>query len=392
MAQVRRIAILLGQDLSFCRDAIRGIRAYALQKSDWSFRNGPAELSVIPSLRDWRPHGIIANLFLPEVARQLLRLRKPIVDTACSLDELAQEVPTVDVDHGEVGRLAAEHFLERGFTTFAFFGHTTARYSKLREAGYRWRLAKEGFSPSCCHEEYVPCISAGISWKGIEQKTRKWLRRLPKPVAIFVSNDAPARNLADMCGQLRIRVPNDAAILGVDDNELECTLTSPPLSSIAIPAEQIGYEAAGLLDRMMLGQKVPRRPVFLPPVRVVIRQSTDASAIDEPSVASALAFIRQHARENISVAMVVSKLGVVRRNLERKFRSILGCTILDEVQRARIELAKGLLSDTRLPMPAIARHSGFSNPQRLAIVFHRLVGMTPSAYRRRAKLEDARGT
>lgn len=390
MAQVRRIAILLGQDLSFCRDVIRGIRAYALQEPDWTFRNGPAELPIIPHLRDWRPHGIIANLFLPQVARQVIRLRKPIVDTACSLDELAKKVRTVDVDHTEVGRLAAEHFIERGFSNFAFFGHATARYSRLREASYRRRLAEAGFGLSCCYDEYVPCAPAAMSWKSIDQKVRQWLRRLPKPVAIFASNDAPARNLADMCCRLRIRVPDHVAILGVDNNELECMLASPPLSSIAIPAERIGYEAAHLLDRMMSGQKVPRQAVFLPPVRVVIRQSTDALAIDEPAVASALAFIRQHARENISVAIVVSRLGVVRRGLERKFRALLGRSILDELQRARIELAKGLLTDTCLPMPAVARHSGFSNPQRLAIVFHRLVGMPPSAYRRRAKLEDAR--
>jgi LacI family transcriptional regulator len=391
MSNVRRIALLMGQDLSFCRDAIRGIRAYAMQKSGWMFRNGPAELQIVPYLRDWRPHGIIANLFLPEVARQVVKLRKPVVDTACTLDELVGRVPSVDVDHTAVGRLAADHFIERGFVHFAFFGSGTARYSKMREESYRRRLAEAGFEVSCCYGEYVHCVPATTGWKAIEQKARQWLRQLPNPVAVFVSNDVPARNLADMCGQLRLRVPDQVAILGVDDDELECSLASPPLSSIAIPSERIGYEAARLLDRMMSGEKVPCEPVFLPPVRVVIRQSTDVLAIDDPAVASALAYIRQHARENISVAMVVSKIGIVRRDLERKFRAMLGCSILDELQRVRVELAKGLLSDTRLAMPAVARHSGFSNTQRLAVVFHQRTGMSPTAYRRQA-LQRAAGS
>lgn len=380
----------MGQDLSFCRDAIRGIRAYALQKSGWVFRNGPAELQMIPYLRDWRPNGIITALFLPVVARQLVKLRKPLVDTACAIDELAGKVPSIDVDHTDVGILAAEHLLERGFEHFGFFGSEAARYSRMREESYRGRLAQAGFSVSSCYGEYVHYVPATTSWKAIEQRVHRWLRQLPKPVAIFVSNDVPARNLADMCGQLRLRVPDEVAILGVDNDELECSLASPPLSSIAIPSERIGYEAARLLDRMMSDEKVPCEPVFLPPVRIVIRQSTDVLAIDDPAVASALAYIRQHAAENISAAKVISKIGIVRRDLERRFRAMLGCSILDELQRVRVELAKGLLSDTRLSMPAVARHSGFSTPQRLAVVFHKRTGMSPSAYRRQADLAKGR--
>jgi len=390
MSQSQRIALLMGQDLSFCRDAIRGIRAYAMQKSNWIFRNGPAELQIVPYLRDWQPHGIIANLFLPEAARQVVNLRRPVVDTACTLDELSGKIPTVDVDHAVIGRLAAEHFIERGYVNYAFFGSQTARYSKMREASYRQRLAEDGFEVSCCYGECLRYMTTTTGWKAVDRQTMHWLKRLPKPAAIFVSNDIPARILADMCGQLRLRVPDQVAILGVDDDEMECLLASPPLSSVAIPAERIGYEAAQLLDRMMSGESVSREPIFLPPVRVVIRQSTDVLAIDDPAVASALAFLRQHARENISVTVMVSNLGVVRRDLERKFRKLMGCSILDELQRVRVELAKGLLSDTRLPMPAVARNAGFSNASRLAIVFHRRTGMSPSAYRRQARLAKGR--
>jgi LacI family transcriptional regulator len=375
----------MGQDLSYCRDAMRGIRAYARQKRDWTFRNGPAELQMIPYLRDWRPHGIIAYLFLPEVARQVLKLRKPVVDIACTLTDL--KVPTVDVDHVAVGRLAAEYFLQRGFSHFGFFGSESSRYSKMREESFCQTLAAAGHECSSCHGEYVHNLPTTTGWRAIDQQVRQWLRRLPKPVAVFASNDIIARNLADTCGQLGLSVPGQVAILGVDDDSLECLLASPPLSSIAIPAERIGYEAAQLLDQMMSGAETPKEPIFLPPVRVVTRQSTDMLAVDDPEVAAALAFIRQHVAEDLSVATIVAEIGAVRRELERKFRTLLGCSVGEELRRVRVEVAKGLLTDTQLSMPTVARHAGFSNAQRLAVVFHQTTGFSPSTYRRQARAE-----
>jgi LacI family transcriptional regulator len=388
MSQLRRLALLMGHDLSFSRDAIRGIRAYAIQKEGWIFRNGPAELQIIPYLRDWKPHGIIAHLFTPEVAREVLTLGKPVVDTACTLEGL--NVPTVDVDHVAVGRLAAEHFLKQGFTHFGFFGSESARYSKMREESFRQCLAAAGHEVSSCHGEYLLYLLTTTSWRALDRQVWQWLRSLPKPVAVFASNDSAARTLADMCRQLGIGVPGQVAILGVDDDELECMFAPPPLSSIAIPAEQIGYEAARLLDQMMSGGEAPTEPLFLPPVRVVSRQSTDTLAVDDPDVAAALAFMRQHITESLSVAKIVAEIGAVRRGLERKFRAMLGCSVGEELRRVRVELAKGLLTDTRLSMPTVARHSGFSNAQRLAVVFHQATGLSPSAYRNQAQTDASK--
>jgi len=175
MDHVRRIAILMGQDMSFCRDAIRGIRAYALQKTDWAFRNGPPEMQIIPYLRNWKPHGIIANLFTNDVARAVLRLRKPLVDTACTLPDL--EVPVVDVDHVAVGRLAAQYLLDRRFTSFCFFGSAKAVYSTLRETGFREELAKHGHAASSCYGEYMHQALTTIGWQKMDQEVGKWLLR-----------------------------------------------------------------------------------------------------------------------------------------------------------------------------------------------------------------------
>lgn len=384
MEEVRRVALLMGQDLGFCRDAMRGVRTYAIQKANWTFRNSAPEMAILPHLRQWRPHGIIANLFTREVARAVLRMRKPVVDTAYVLPH--SKVPTVDVDHLAVGRLAAEYLLERGFTCFGFFGSERAEYSQLREVGFREQLAKRGHTVASCYGEYLHQTLATTGWKAMDERVGQWLRRLPKPVAVLADNDAPARKLADLCQQLGLHIPSQVALLGMDDDQLECLLTSPPLSSIAIPSERIGYEAARLLDRMMAGEPAPTEPLLLPPLRVITRQSTDTMAVDDPIVLAALRHIRTRATQNITVGKVVREVGCGRRELERHFRRVLGRSVLDDIRLVRIERAKDVLSSTDLAMPAVAAQAGFSNPQRFAVVFRQLTGMTPTAYRRRSQI------
>jgi len=384
MNQPLRIALLIGQDTSFCRDVFRGIRSYAIEKKHWVFRNGAPTPEILGPLREWKPHGIIAHLFDARVARAVLRLRRPLVDIACTLPKL--RVPTVDVDHAEVGRMAAEHFLERGFVHFGFFGSHKGRYSAARETSFRRRLAEAGHEVAACHAEYLPQLPSTASWRGMDRQVRRWLEQLPKPVAVLAGNDVPARDLAEMCRRMELRVPDDVAILGVDNDEVECELSFPPLSSVAVPSSRIGYAAAELLDRLISGEAVPPEPVFLPPVRVVTRQSTDTLAVADPAVATALSFIRRRAAEPIGVEAVVRHAAEGRRLLERKFRRLLGRTMLQEIRRARVEIAKGLLAGTNLSMPEIARRAGFATAARLCVVFRQVAGLTPSEYRLRAAL------
>ncbi len=386
MGQMRRIALLMGQDAGFHRQALLGIRAYAIQKQDWLFRDAPPEDGTLVPLREWKPHGIIAHLVDERFARAVLRLRKPLVDTGCALAGL--KAPMVDVDHRAVGRLAAEHFLERGYQQYGFFGSATAYYSQLREASFREAVGEAGYEVSALHADYLPRLPAPVSWKTVDRQLRQWLEGLPKPVAILADHDVAAHDLADACQQLGLRVPEQVALLGVDNDELQCQLAFPPLSSVAIPAERIGYEAARLLDRMLSGEKVACEPLYLPPIRVVTRQSTSTLAVDDPVVAAALRHIREHAAGPLSVKTIAAELAVRRRALEAKFRKWLGCSVLEEIHRARIEQVKQLVSDTDLKLSQIARRTGFSTPQRLAVVFRKLTGRTPSAYRRESQLAE----
>jgi LacI family transcriptional regulator len=214
------------------------------------------------------------------------------------------------------------------------------------------------------------------------------LENLPKPVAILADHDVAAHDLADACQQIGLRVPEQAAILGVDNDELECQLAFPPISSVAIPGERIGYEAAWVLDRMLSGHPPPAKPLFLPPLRVVARQSTSTLAVEDPVVAEALHLIRNHVDRRFKVAELADQLIVRRRALEEKFRKILGRSVLEEIHHARIEYAKQLLNETDWKLLQIARRCGFSTPQRLSVVFQKLTGMTPSEYRRQCQLRQ----
>ena len=375
----RRVALLMDMDLGCCRNLIRGIHAYALERQDWVLRNSPCDLQVLSFLRDWRPDGIIATVFDRKIGRALVRLRRPVVDTAYTLDDL--KLPVVDVDHVAVGRLAAEHLLERGYTRFGFLGSQSARYSLARAASYVQRLADHGHSASQCLVEYLYEDFATSSWKKDEPQIQQWVRQLPKPVGIFACNDIAGRGLVDICRQLGLNVPRDVAILGADDDELESLLTVPPLSSVAIPAKRVGYEAARTLERMMAGEQAGET-FFLPPVRVIVRQSTDTRATDNPAIAEALQYIRAHAAQNIGVSEVAEAVGLGRRDLERKFRKLLGCSVLDDIRSVRVQRVRELLAGTNLAMPTIAARSGFSSAERMAVVFGQIAGMSPTAYRR----------
>jgi LacI family transcriptional regulator len=379
-----RIAVLLGQEVNFCRQALLGIRAYARGKKHWQLHYAVPEREVIRSLREWQPHGMIAHLMDACFAREVLKLRKPLVDIAYAIPDL--KVPVVDVDHQAIGRLAAAHFLERGYRNFGFFGGDTILYSCVREASFREVLQKAGYLVSTCHMEYVPRLSSKSSWKSVNRQVENWLRRLPKPVAILTANDMPAHDLADICQQLETRIPEEVALLGVDNDELECQLAHPPLSSVALPAERVGYEAAHLLDRILAGEKPPEKPVFLPPIRVVVRHSTSIIAVNDPIVAAALGYIHEHYVEKLSVKILAGELSIRRRVLEQKFRSQLNSSVLDQIHRQRIERVKELLCVTDLKIAAIAKHTGFLRSQTLATVFRKFTGITPRDYRLQSKL------
>jgi LacI family transcriptional regulator len=222
-----------------------------------------------------------------------------------------------------------------------------------------------------------------IPWNTRLASLVEWLAELPRPVAVLSWSAARGRQVTEACGYAGIRVPDEVAVLGGDYDELMSHISSPPLSTIDQPAEQIGYEAARLLDGMMSGKKPRKRPLLFPPTRIVVRHSTDTLTIDDEIVRDALRLIRARAHERIRVSDVVRELAVARRALEQRFVRLVGRTPAAEIRRVRIENSKRMLVESDRSIADISRATGFGHQDLFSRVFRRSVGLTPTQFRRR---------
>ena len=211
----------------------------------------------------------------------------------------------------------------------------------------------------------------------------RWLLGLPRPCGLFTCADHWARIVARYVRLAGLRVPDDIALVGVDNDEVECELLSPALSSVMVPWHELGDQAAKVVQRLLDGQNVEHQRWLAAPIAVAARRSTELFAIDDPLVAKALRWIRQHSHQRLNVPMVAAAVGGGRKRLERRFRRALDRTVQEEIRRARVETAKALLQTTRASLPDIAKQSGFSNAALLSVAFKREVGMPPGSYRRR---------
>jgi LacI family transcriptional regulator len=314
----------------------------------------------------------------------LTRLDVPVVNISNGAPNI--RLPSVFPDDARVGRLAAQYLKELGLQHFACTGPIEFMYSKMRKQAF---LAELKTDVSVVHEyTMIRESGADANITGIDFKMLDWLRGLPKPVGIFATSDARASELLQICRFGEIDVPQDVCVLGVDNDELIAALSYPPLSSIELPTEKIGYEAARLLEDLMNGQAPPTRPILFPPVRVVSRQSTNVLAIADSDVVTAVRYIREHVHTGVTVVDILRQVPLNRRYLERKFKNHLGRTPLQEILRVRIERARELLATTDLSMPAIARRSGFPTGEQLATVFRRTTGTTPTLFRQSRQLRD----
>jgi LacI family transcriptional regulator len=379
------IALLMRPDSGYYRGVLRGIKAYADQTQAWVFGMA-ARTSDLPMMfRTWRPAGVLAFIYVNEAPELLTTLSIPVVSFA-NIDETLS-LPMVGVDDVAVGRMAAEHLLERGFRHFAFAGCPMFHYSNQREQGYNQMLEEAGRGPAACfHDNHPPDAASVWAWTP-DPAVQQWLLSLPRPVGMFAANDATALRLSELCRQLGLRIPEDIALLGVDDDDLFCTLAHSALSSIKTPLERIGYEAAHLLDRLISGEPAPPMPILLPPMSVVTRQSSDVLAIEDQELADAVRFIHNNASRPLGVKQLLEAVPVSRRSLERRFRAAFGRTPLDEILRVRLQRAQSLLSGTDLPISAIAEQSGFVTNKQLTTTFQKRLKTSPTAYRRQFRLQ-----
>jgi LacI family transcriptional regulator len=381
--RVPQVALIIETSTAYGRAILRGVSQYIFEHEPWDVYIEQRSLQdpLPPWLGHWGGDGIISRASTPSSARQVLRTGIPTVDLNDQVKNLG--LPQIHSDHAAIARMAADHLMDRGFRHFAFFGFPVFEWSVRRGDAFAECVCASG------HAFYENTVTQRASW-GHQQvswqeeiiKVARWVKRLPKPLGMFAGNDTRGKQLLDACRLAKVAVPEEVAVIGVDNEELACELALPPLSSVIPDAFRVGYEGAAMLALLMKGCPAPQPLRYIPPLGVATRQSTDVTAIQDPRVASAMSFIREHACEGIGVEDVLDHVLVSRSVLQHLFRQVLDKTILNAITDARLQRVKQLLVETKMPLTAIAQRTGFSYDSYLSILFKQKTGRTPSSYRR----------
>lgn len=373
------VAILVDTASDWGRKVVAGINAYSRLNPQWEIyleTRGQEEFMRLPT--GWKGDGIIARVANPEMRDYLLDLQLPVVNVS-GIDVPGQSFPRVTTDTVGLANMAATYFLERGFLNFAYVSLSHGPYVSAQYRDFGAALGKAGVG--CELYEVNTDVGDEIDW-GVETSALAgWLRALPKPIAVFTKDAKAARQVLYACDVGRLRVPEEIAILAAFDDDVLCEVGHIPLSGILTATDRIGHEAARLLHRMLEGRSVPKKPVLIQPTRVIERQSTDTLAIEDKALVAAQRFIRQRASEPVGVDDVAAQAGISRRELERRFKRVLGRTPAEAIRQAHIECAQRHLLETDLPIPRIAEISGFGSPEYMASVFKQSIGLSPLKYR-----------
>lgn len=329
-------------------------------------------------LRYAKLDGALALVVTQEDAKRVRALDFPLVNLAGHLKP--SSIPSVMVNHYRIGEMAAEFLVQRGFRRIAYYGTSNMWYSQQRFEGFSTAAKRTGAQ---CHVFMSDTLNASNQrWRDQHRALLRWLRGLKPPVGILASIDLRAAMVVDACLEAGLRVPDDVAVMGVDNDPAVCELGAVPITSVARNDWEVGWEAAALLDRLMNGEAVPDTPIFVAPEHVVQRASTEAFAVDDAFVADLLAEMRARIDKPFGVEWLMEKTGRSRRWLELHFRKAVGKSPYAVVNQLRVAKAQELLaSKTRMSLTDIAAQCGFSDLRRFRIVFRQATGVLPKTFR-----------
>jgi LacI family transcriptional regulator len=388
MAAPYEVAVVLSLNKDYDRKVAAGISRYAHEAGNWRVYLDDEPANRVPDVHDWRGHGVIADLDNEQVLHAVLVLALPTVEVGGGiLPELVHPgIATVMTDDAGIARLAAEHLLERGLRHFAYCGIPSSPYtswSSARERAFRGHLAAAGFACAVFHGHH----RYTTHWNSLLNRLAEWLRTLSRPVGLMACDDRRARHVLLACRRAGVRVPEDVAVIGVDNDETMCQMVDPTLTSVEQGAVQIGYRAAGALDRMMRSRRRITPSLRVPPVGIVTRRSTDVQPVGDAAVAEALRFVRDRVGEPIQASSVARHVGLSRGMLDIRFRRAIGRSVAAEISRARFALVRGLLLNSDLPLKVIAPRAGYRSVEYLVTAFRRDTGQTPGVYRKANQLQ-----
>ncbi len=360
----------------YSRGLMRGIMRYSEEHGPWSFYSNPGKRErVFPHLENWDCDGIVMSDLSYKRNRKFIPPHVPVVTI---FEKMESGDVSVAPDSLRAGQVGAEYLLGLGFKNYAFCSFRDRTWSKERGKGFTVRLSRDGYKVHTYHCTYA---SYQRNWIHESEKLAQWLKGLPTPLAIMACNDIMGREVIEVCKKNSFHIPHDVAILGVDNDEMICEFSNPPLSSILYYTEAAGYEAAKNLDLLMKGHEPERSRIDVSVHEIIERQSTNILYIKDPLVAEAVHFIRRSVQKPVKVDDVVAYVATSRRNLERRFNEALNCTILEELKRSRIDMIIHMLLKTDHSITQIARSIGLMSSKNLSRYFKEQVGMTPQEYR-----------
>lgn len=371
MPDLLNITVCVPRLAGFRVHIVEGVADYAAEVGNWVTRiQENLDDLTIPAEGD----GMIVAILNPATVDAVAALDMPLVNVAGVVRE--SPFPMVIGDFREWGRQAAEHLLQRGFTRFAFAGSPGSWFSDLRQEGFVRRVEADGFN----------CTTLGTirrGWSEQIEDLRGWIRSLPTPLGLAAQNDTWAHATLEAARLVGRRVPDDIAIVGMEDDPIYARICTPRLSSVRTNTRRRGYQAAALLDRLIAGQDPPSEPILIEPGGVEVRGSSDTLATEDEDVIAAMRFIRENAAHSIDVDTILETIPISRRSLEMKFHRDLGCTPHEAIWRTHLDRARQLLVETDLTILDVALRSGFRSPSALSTLFKRRTGLTPRQYRRR---------
>ena len=382
-----RVALLIETSKAFGRGLLLGVGRYARLHGQWS--TFVDERGLADPVPEWVESGdfdgIIVRASQRETLEHVIGFGLPTI--CLGEDNPLSSVSVMNDDVGCAG-LAAEHLLERGFANFGYLGHRGLVWSDVRRDHFRQVLGRVG--RDCDVLEASIEITREAPWYQRRERLAAWIEALPKPVGIFACYDAAARTILEICRDLNLLVPEQVAVVGVDNDEILCDLCDPPLTSVAPDTVAIGMKAAGLLDQLMNPTslrdiQIQERCIIVEPSGIVTRGSTDTSAIHDPLIAAIAGYIRRHASEGIDVSDLLSEFPMSRRTLERRFNKALNQSPLELIRRVRINHVKSLLQETELKLDSISEMTGFSYTAYMVGCFKQLEGITPGQYRKQVQ-------
>jgi LacI family transcriptional regulator len=383
MPKLRRVALMLELNWPFDRHRVVfvGTQRYAQECGRWQcVIDEITDETLRTSRKGFPPYDGVISRAPVRLAEESRRCGVPLVNVWYSSP--AKGAPAVYPDFAAAGRLAAEHLLGLGLRQFACLSASRERAFVLMASAFQAEVRAAGCNSQVINIPWQTAPRGTASWLRFQEVLGRSIESWTPPIGVYVAlNDMTARHVVIQCSNRGLRVPEDVALVAGINEPMLCLHPAPSLTSIAIPYEEIGYQAAKMLDALMDGRRPPAEPLLLPPVGLAARQSTNCLAVEDPTVAAALQFLVANSHRKIGVPELAAAIHTSRRTLERRFVATIGRTPAQEIRRLRIERAKRHLTDSNVPIKTVAHMVGFANGQQLYDAFRQYEGMSPAQYR-----------